>query len=329
MLRQVKHDTMLSRIARSFVQRRRNQITPINCSFNVSLPRHLATLRVSSCEKFLVVDEPKNQLNQAKFPLVWLRDNCQCRHCFHPEVNRRILDLNQFEFDQKLSSYSVNESGAAVNLKWADGHESQFKLDYFERHKFDKETAEEYIRKEYRLPKIPWSKNNPGFQIPRYNLEEILYNPEGAEVKRWLTGLCQDGMAILENPKMKNREDLMNLFIKATFGFQKETHYGRDFLIQNRLSDITNVAYLNGNLQLHTDLPYYDYVPGVTVLHYLKQSKEGGRSTLADGFQIAERLRATDPEAFEILSTVPVNWVDKGIENGLKFHKVHITPVIG
>lgn len=221
------------------------------------------------------------------------------------------------------------ETEDEVKLDWEDGHESKFKLDYFKRHTFDKVTAEKYLRTEYRLPKIPWSKNSADFKMPRYSLEEILYNSDGKEMKRWLTGLCRDGMAILENPKMKNQEDLMSDFIKSIFGFCKETHYGREFLIRNRVSDITNVAYLNGNLQLHTDLPYYDFVPGVTVLHYLKQSIEGGRSTLADGFQIVERIRKADPEAFEILSTVPVNWVDKGVENGLKFHKVLVTPVIG
>lgn len=179
------------------------------------------------------------------------------------------------------------------------------------------------------MQKVPWSKNNPDFSVARYNLEEILYNPDGKEAKRWLTGMCVDGMGILENPKRGNRPDLMNEFIKAQFGFCKETHYGREFLIQNRITDITNIAYLNGNLQLHTDLPYYEYKPGVTVLHYLKQSTVGGLSTLVDGFQIAERMRKEEPVAFEILSTVPVNFVDKGVENGLKFHKVYITPVIG
>lgn len=222
-----------------------------------------------------------------------------------------------------------NDAEETVNLKWEDGHESKFPLDYFVRHRFEKDAKEKYLQTEYRLPQIPWSKHSLGFKIPRYSFEEILNNPDGKEMKRWLKGLCEDGMAILENPKMKNREDLMNVFIKQIFGFCKETHYGGEFLIRNRITDITNVAYLNGNLQLHTDLPYYDYVPGVTVLHYLKQSKEGGKSTLADGFQIAERIRKENPAAFDVLSTVKVNWVDKGVEDGLKFHKVVMAPVIG
>lgn len=101
---------MLSRIARSLIIHRSNIVrNPIDLSAQQFVHRrHHATLRLSSCKKFLVVDEPKRQLQQSKFPLVWLRDNCQCRQCFHPEVNRRILDWTQFEFDQQLKSFTVS-----------------------------------------------------------------------------------------------------------------------------------------------------------------------------------------------------------------------------
>lgn len=96
---------MFSRLARSLVNRK---VVPRDLTSQQLLQcRHQATLSVSSCKKFLVVDEPKNQLNHSQFPLVWLRDNCQCRQCFHPEVNRRILDFSQFNCDQKISDYSV------------------------------------------------------------------------------------------------------------------------------------------------------------------------------------------------------------------------------
>lgn len=75
-----------------------------NQQLNQETPK---SLRLSSCEKFLVLNEPKNELVESKFPLVWLRDNCQCSQCFHPEVNRRILDWTTFEFNQKLKSYKV------------------------------------------------------------------------------------------------------------------------------------------------------------------------------------------------------------------------------
>lgn len=49
---------------------------------------------------------------------------------------------------------------------------------------------------------------------------------------------------------------------------------------------------------------------------------------LTDGFYVAEKLRAENKEAFDILSTTEVNWFDIGIESGYKFHKILRAPVI-
>lgn len=101
---------MLSRIARSFVSNHNvRRLMPRELSLRQQQQqRQMASLRLSTCKKYLVVDEPKNQLKESKFPLVWLRDNCQCPSCFHPEVERRIVDWNKFKFNQQLESYTVS-----------------------------------------------------------------------------------------------------------------------------------------------------------------------------------------------------------------------------
>ncbi|PMV84699.1 TauD/TfdA family dioxygenase, partial [Pseudomonas sp. GW460-C8] len=67
-----------------------------------------------------------------------------------------------------------------------------------------------------------------------------------------------------------------------------------------------NLAYSDHGLGLHTDNPYRDPVPGFQALHVLASSPEGGDSLFADGFALAEHLRATERAAFEILSRTPV-----------------------
>jgi gamma-butyrobetaine dioxygenase len=57
---------------------------------------------------------------------------------------------------------------------------------------------------------------------------------------------------------------------------------------------------------LHTDNPYREPVPGFQVLHALIASPDGGESLFADGFAIAEHLRATSPDAFAVLTQTPV-----------------------
>jgi gamma-butyrobetaine dioxygenase len=47
-------------------------------------------------------------------------------------------------------------------------------------------------------------------------------------------------------------------------------------------------------------------VPGFQALHVLIASPDGGESLFADGFALAEHLRAIDPEAFAMLARTPV-----------------------
>src|SRR5262249_42747955 len=56
----------------------------------------------------------------------------------------------------------------------------------------------------------------------------------------------------------------------------------------------------------HTDNPYREPVPGFQALHVLIASPDGGDSQFADGFALAEHLRATDRESFDCLASTPV-----------------------
>jgi gamma-butyrobetaine dioxygenase len=67
-----------------------------------------------------------------------------------------------------------------------------------------------------------------------------------------------------------------------------------------------NLAYSDLGLGLHTDNPYRDPVPGFQALHVVIASPDGGESLFADGFALAEHLRAIDPEAFALLARTPV-----------------------
>lgn len=91
----------------------------------------------------------------------------------------------------------------------------------------------------------------------------------------------------------------------------------------------SNVAYLSAPLQLHTDLPYYEYKPGVNLLHCLVQSESsGGANQISDGFYVANLMRKEFPEDYRILTTTLVNWNDIGNENGNDFHSIYRAPVI-
>lgn len=53
--------------------------------------------------RFMVVDIKQNKSNACasekhKYPLVWLRDSCQCSECFHAQSKSRSIDWTKFDF---------------------------------------------------------------------------------------------------------------------------------------------------------------------------------------------------------------------------------------
>lgn len=93
--------------------------------------------------------------------------------------------------------------------------------------------------------------------------------------------------------------------------------------------NVSNVAYLSAHLQMHTDLPYYEYKPGVNMLHCLVQSKsKGGENLISDGFHVAKIMQREFPEYYKVLSQTLVNWNDLGKEHNSPFHSIYRAPVI-
>jgi len=99
------------------------------------------------------------------------------------------------------------------------------------------------------------------------------------------------------------------------FGFVRETNYGRLFEVRSEPNPV-NLAFTPVGLNVHTDNPYRDPVPGLQLLHCLVNDAEGGQSVFVDGFRTATLLRQEDPEAFRLLSTysLPFRYREPGTD---------------
>jgi gamma-butyrobetaine dioxygenase len=93
----------------------------------------------------------------------------------------------------------------------------------------------------------------------------------------------------------------------ATFGQLRETNYGRIFDVRTK-PDPENLAYSDRGLEVHTDNPYRDPVPGLQVLHCLGNADEGGETCLVDGFMVAAQLKASHADAFDCLTMTPCHF---------------------
>jgi gamma-butyrobetaine dioxygenase len=107
----------------------------------------------------------------------------------------------------------------------------------------------------------------------------------------------------------------MVLEVAASFGFVRETNYGRlfDVRVEPRPG---NLAFTSRRILPHTDNPYRDPVPTVQLLHCLRAADAGGQTGLVDGFAAAAELRATDRETFDLIAGTPVpfGYQDKSTE---------------
>jgi alpha-ketoglutarate-dependent taurine dioxygenase len=118
----------------------------------------------------------------------------------------------------------------------------------------------------------------------------------------WLTRLLQDGLAFLDEVPVTEAAILETT---PLIGRVLETNYGLTFDVRS-VAQPENLAYSDLGLGLHTDNPYREPVPGFQALHVLIASSDGGDSLFADGFALAEHLRAEAPEDFAQLTSVAV-----------------------
>jgi len=103
-------------------------------------------------------------------------------------------------------------------------------------------------------------------------------------------------------------------------GFLRRTNFGTTFEVVTK-PDPNNLAYTAEALPLHTDLPNQEVPPGYQFLHCRANGATGGGSVFADGFAIAEDLRAEDPEAFRLLRDVAIPFRFHDGETDIRVHR--------
>jgi gamma-butyrobetaine dioxygenase len=233
-----------------------------------------------------------------RFPAVWLRDNCLCGECLDPVSGQKLNDITELPHDVAVSA--AEETGDSITVTFApDGHRSVFSRDWLAGHALDAghdgDGRTEDDKELWQpadldpLPEESWPCNLGA-------LDAVL---------RW-------GFVLLHGVPA---EPGMVLEVASSFGFVRETNYGRlfDVRVEPRPG---NLAFTSRRILPHTDNPYRDPVPTVQLLHCLRAADDGGDTGLVDGFAAAAELRATDRESFDLMARIPVSfgYKDKSAE---------------
>ena len=228
------------------------------------------------------------------FHTIWLRDNCSCDTCGDHSGGSRFLELNMLSSTPQLSHAAVADG--LLQLTWrADGHVTHYDPSWLRSHCYSDDE-----RNARRHRPILWDASIAG-NVPEANYQQAL--TDDTERLKIHDAVRTYGLCLLREvpAEVAATEELAGLL-----GYVRETHYGRIFeIISTPNPEI--IANAPVPLRPHTDENFREPPPGIMIFHTIRASEDGGGvSVMTDGFKLAEELKRTDPDAYELLSTVPI-----------------------
>lgn len=246
----------------------------------------------------------------SRFHYLWLRDNCLCPRCVHPESNQRLVDTLQLPTDVAPASvrFQPRAHDQLLCIRWEDGHESEFPEGWLKEHSYEHESLEQSSSE----PEVVlW-----GAEIAS-NVPEVEYSAvmeDDREVLRWLSNVEKFGFCfVCGTPATLEATEKAMLRVGAI----RNTMYGQMYLTSIGLSGAKakDTAYTNLSIDLHTDGNYFFEAPGIQVFHVLEFEGTGGQSILLDGFRLAQEICKRHPEHYQILTHVPIPYHHTDINN--------------
>lgn len=229
----------------------------------------------------------------ARFHALWLRDNALDPATRSPGNGQRLVTLLDLPAQVTVSRAAVEPGGGLAVTLAPELKEVEFPAAWLRRHAYDRERATE----------PGWL--DPGIETWDAALQADVPTARWPAVDQdrqalagWLGAVRRYGFAVLTGVPTESGALCR---VAESFGHVRETNYGRWFEVRAEVNP-SNLAYTNLGLQAHTDNPYRDPVPTLQLLACLENSVEGGDSVVVDGFRAAERLRAEDARAFDLLS---------------------------
>jgi alpha-ketoglutarate-dependent taurine dioxygenase len=266
------------------------------------------------------------------FPAVWLRHNCPCPDCRDPVTGQRLVEITQLS-NGPLATVTA-EFADSIEVTFApDGHRSVFSRAWLAASALpDAADADADADVDARTEdgKVLWRAaglagppaatlaGSPAATLAAASSAHLAdvpaadwapYLADDAVRVSLLDAVARYGAGMLRGVPAA---DGMVTAVAETFGYVRETNYGRIFDVRV-VADPANLAFTSRAIAPHTDNPYRDPVPTLQLLHCLRDASAGGDTVLVDGFAAAASLRACDPVSFGVLTGTPIrfSYVDK------------------
>lgn len=241
------------------------------------------TLRLDGLDVNALIDD-----RWVPLPALWLRERATEPDQLDAVTQQRLFSPHLLPTD--LAITSVDLADGTLTVTFSDGHRSEM-------------AVESLLTDVAGFDAVPrpaaWTASSG---VPHRHTWEDTASPDG--LRRALGDLLVSGViVVIEAPDIEGTV----LDIARRFGNVRDTNFGLLFDVRS-VPDSNDLAYRTIGLGAHTDNPYRQPVPGIQLLHCLRNSAVGGESTLVDALAVVDTLRAEDPEAVALLTETPVRF---------------------
>ena len=221
-------------------------------------------------------------------PAVWLRMHCPCEACMLIEIGeRRVMVTSRDDWAVE----SVDQGDDHTSVAWASGHRSRYDAAFLASMQA-KADRRRWSPSHWGADHVVAEIDHDTFVHDRQaRIDALLrYRAEGVLVLR--------GVPTTGTPSEDFLDAIRIPIWEGPFGLRS---------IDTRVqAKAYNVAETAEALPPHSDLAGYQWPPSGQMLHMLVNEATGGDSLVVDSWRILAGFRADEPEAFEVLTQVPV-----------------------
>ncbi len=213
-------------------------------------------------------------------------------------TNRQRL-FTPADIDPDLTVVAADVADGAVHVSFSDGHLAHLRLD-------DVERALGWLPDPEEPPAAePWTEPLDAF--PYVDWQGITFDRATEDLDatvEFLTAFFRHGYVVLRNTPAEVGTVAR---VADRLGYLVGQNFGAVFDVEATPSP-TDLAFTAFALPAHTDLPYRQPVPGIQMLHCIRNEAPGGDSTLVDGLAAALALEATHSAWHAALVDTEVVW---------------------
>ncbi|MCP5026227.1 MAG: DUF971 domain-containing protein [Actinomycetia bacterium] len=235
--------------------------------------------------------------HEAWFHHFWLRENCHCGRCTHHDAWERILDFRAIPLD--LAPASIHPDDQGLRIDWPE-HPAPCSGTWFSWNFLDSHRTEPEARRTRKRRPVPWRAGEFGVPDQTVDCRDFQASDEG--LRRALDLVENRGFCIIDGVPDRDRGVVS---VAERIAPVEDSHFGRTFDVRSK-PVAENLAYTPRALHPHNDLASRQHLPGVQFLHCRVNDATGGESVFVDSLAVADELRTTAPEAFEVLGTEAV-----------------------